>query len=165
MFIKRFFVVLCIVSFTFFVCIIFKEKIFKSKENINYEDILFEIYIPRINLRNYVYNIDSNKNNVDKNISILPNSNLNNNLYFIASHSGGGKGSYFDNLIFLDKGDIIWLNNYTFVIEDIFYIEKNGYFDAFYTSNMLYLITCSLDNKGKQLVIKSKLFYIDKANK
>ena len=122
-------------------------------------------YIPRINLRKYVYTIDSNKNNVDKNINILSTSDLNNNLYFIASHSGGGKASYFDTLIFLDKGDIIWLNNYTFVIEDIFYIEKSGYFNTNYTSNTLFLITCSIDIKGKQLVIKSKLFYIENDNK
>lgn len=131
----------------------------------NDDDILLELDIPRINLMRKVYNINSSLNNVDKNVEILKNSNLDKNLYFLASHSGGGNASYFDALVYLEIGDFIWINKerekYAFVIEEVFYIQKNGYFEVSYNKegNNLFLITCSLKYKNKQLVIKSRLIY------
>ena len=134
-------------------------------DDVTDDEVLLEIYIPRINLRKFVYNIDSSKNFVDYNVELLRESNLNKNLYFLASHSGGGSGSFFDNLVFLKKGDNIWINidnnSLEYIVDDIFYIDKTGYFNVKYGSsgNRLFLITCSLEYVTKQLVVEAKLVY------
>ncbi|MBQ8681891.1 MAG: sortase [Bacilli bacterium] len=139
-----------------------KDDIIKSLD-INNDNIWFEIYIPRINLRKFVYTMDSDLNNVDYNVEILDSSNLERKVIFLASHSGGGKASYFDNLVYLEKGDIIRLKGidfrYVFVVEEEFYIQKNGYFDNFFENeeNVLYMITCSLKYIDKQLIVKARL--------
>lgn len=127
------------------------------------EDILFYIYIPKINLKRPVYNIGSNLNNVDYNVQILDGSDISNNLLFLAAHSGGGVASYFDRLVELEIGDIILIdskdNQRHFVVEELFYIPKSGYLE--YSSsdvcNILYLITCSLEYSNRQLVVKANL--------
>ena len=129
------------------------------------DEVLLEIYIPRINLRKFVYNIDSSKNFVDYNVELLRESKLDKNLYFFASHSGGGSGSFFDNLVYLENGDNIWINidgnSLEYIVDNIFYIDKTGYFDVKYGSsgNKLFLITCSLEYIAKQLVVEAKLVY------
>lgn len=125
------------------------------------DEVLFIICIPRINLEEKVYNIDSSKNNVDYNIEILEGSDINNNFLFLAAHSGDGKANYFNRLNELEVGDIIWIFDGNlkkfFVVDDIFYIYKNGYFEysSFVNNNILYLITCNVDNSFEQLVIKA----------
>lgn len=129
------------------------------------DEVLLEIHIPRINLRKFVYNIDSSKNFVDYNVELLRESKLDKNLYFFASHSGGGSGSFFDNLVYLENGDNIWINidgnSLEYIVDNIFYIDKTGYFDVKYGSsgNRLFLITCSLEYITKQLVVEAKLVY------
>ena len=152
-----------IVSVLFLFTLICRNKLF-DLININYKDnSLFVLYIPRINLQQFVYTIDSSLNDVDYNVEILENSDLDNNLFFLASHSGGGRASYFDNLVYLEKGDIIWISGrikkYVFVVEKSFYIQKNGNFEASYNSegNTLFLVTCSLKYVDKQLIIRAKL--------
>lgn len=131
----------------------------------NRDEVLFELVIPSINLRKKVYTIGSSLNDVDKNVEILDNSNINMKLFYLASHSGGGVASYFDKLVYLEIGDIVWLYGNDlelgFVVKDIFYISKNGYFEASYGSdgNVLFLITCSLEYVGKQLIVKADLVY------
>ena len=129
------------------------------------EEPVFKLIIPSINLKHNVYNMNSILNDVDRNVSILESSNIKENLFYIASHSGGGDASYFDNIAYLEKGDIIYLNNkkqnLCFVIEEKFYIQKRGSFEAFYSGagNTLFLITCSLKFIDKQIIIKAKLVY------
>lgn len=158
-----------IVSIIFSFGWLYRNKLFKLKEifSDSYrddEEFLLEIYIPRIKLREVVYNIDSSLNKVDYHVEILNNSNLENNLFFLAAHSGSGRASYFDNLVFLEKGDIVWLSSdidYAFVVVDKFYIQKDGYFEANYDSkgDTLFLITCSLRYVDKQLIVRAKLIY------
>lgn len=161
MFIRKFLKVSCIVSIVFILLFLYKNGCRSIKE-----EFLLELYIPRIGLEKKVYTIDSKLNNVDMNVEILKSSNINKNLYFLASHSGGGKASYFDNLIFLEKGDIIWIisdgKRCCFVVQELFYIEKNGFFVTNYgdDGNTLFLITCSLNYVNKQLVVKSTLIYM-----
>lgn len=127
------------------------------------DDSLFTIYIPRINLENVVYNINSSKNNIDYNIQILNGSNIDDNFLFLAAHSGRGKASYFNRLIELNKGDIIYINKGSyrlcFVVVELFYIDKDGYFEYSSLSlrNELYLITCSLEYLNKQFVVRAIL--------
>lgn len=128
-------------------------------------DVFFELYIPKINLKRNVYIIDSVKNNVDVNVELLDDSDDNLNLYFLASHSGGGRASYFNELVKLNKGDFVWIykdsSSLSYVIDDIFYIDKNGYFNVDYGSsgNRIFLITCSLNSSSKQMVVTAKLVY------
>lgn len=125
------------------------------------DNILFTLYIPRINLEKDVYTIGSSENNVDYNIEILEGSDISKNLLFLASHSGFGNASYFNELVQLEMGDIIWIDKGNekiyFMVKDIFYIPKKGYFECFFLENRLYLITCSLDYLDKQLVVESVL--------
>ena len=161
MFIRKFLIVNCIISIILIIGWRCYEDMFKC--NVINDEVLFEIYIPRINLRKLVYTMDSSLNNVDYNVEILKQSNLDNNLFFLASHSGGGDASYFDSLIYLEKGDFIFISlkdkRLSFIVEEMFYIQKNGYFEVNYVSegNSLFLITCSLKYIDKQLIVKSKM--------
>ena len=129
------------------------------------KEVLFEIDIPRIKLSRNVYNIGSDLNNVDYNIELLDSSNIDNDLYFIASHSGSSRASYFDDLVYLEIGDLIGLKNdnnvIIFVVRDMFYIDKNGSFDVSYNINggELFLITCSLEYINRQLIVRGELIY------
>ena len=159
-----------IVSVVLIVILFYSNGLFLIKETLieiknNESDVLFNLYIPRIKLQERVYTIDSSLNDVDYHVEILEGSDLGNNLFFLASHSGSGRASYFDNLVYLEKGDIIWINSanekFVFAVEDIFYIQKNGYFDACYNDkgDTLFLITCSLEYVDKQVVVRAKLIY------
>lgn len=139
----------------------FKEIVKGLDTNVRVDDeYLFKLYIPKINLLKWVYDIESKLNDVDINVELLNSSIKDDNLYFLASHSGGGQASYFDNLIYLEVGDVILINgkvgNLSYVVDKIFYIEKNGYFEVSDTKDRLYLITCSLSNKREQLVVRAK---------
>ena len=73
----------------------------------NDEDIFLEINIPRIRLEANVYNINSVFNDVDYNVEILSESNVDENSFFLAGHSGNGAANYFNDLFLLEVGDII----------------------------------------------------------
>ena len=143
---------------------LFKGEIFKvfGINNEVIENELLELQIPRIKLYRDVYNMDSALNNVDYNVEILEGSNIGDNLYFLAAHSGSGDSSYFENLVYLDKGDLVYLKyldfSYVFVVDDMFYIKKSGYLNvrskSFY--NTLFLITCSLEYVDRQLVVRCR---------
>lgn len=164
MYIRKFLIVSYIVSVIIGICFLYYDDLLEVIE-IKEENRLLEIYIPRIKLKRNVYNIDSSLNNVDSNIEILDNSNLDKDLYFLASHSGSSKSSYFDDLVYLEKGDFIRVGNkegmMVFVVWEMEYIDKNGYFDVSYSSkgNELFLITCSLKYVNRQLVVRAKLIY------
>lgn len=162
LFIKKYLLVSCILSVLFSLIWFFKDFVINNFDNC--EDVLFEIFIPRINLHEKVYNINSSLNNVDYNVEILKSSDFINDLYFLAGHSGGGRASLFDDLFKLEKGDLVFIyykgRKKVFVVEDLFYIKKDGYFEISYVEyGFLYLITCSLKYFDKQLIVKSKLIY------
>lgn len=127
------------------------------------EDILFVVHIPRIDLEKKVYTMDSSKNDVDYNVEILEGSDVDNNILFLAAHSGVGPASYFNRLVELEVGDIIWIDKgdkrECFVVETLFYIPKDGYLEYFLNENygVLYLITCSLEYLDVQLVVRTTL--------
>ena len=129
------------------------------------DEVLVELDISRIKLRRKVYNIDSKKNNVDYNVELLDSSDIKKDLYFIASHSGSSRASYFDDLVYLDIGDIVSLKNndsiIIFVVRDMYYIDKSGYFNVSYNINggELFFITCSLEYINRQFVVRAELIY------
>lgn len=152
----------------------------KNKENIIQEDTLIEqkkhikykpkidehigrLIIDKINLNNKLYPINSYKNNIEQNVTILNYSeepNINNSIMFIAAHSGTGRLAYFKNLDKLQINDVIKLEykniNYTYQIKDIWEIKKNGTINVEKENNtQLVLTTCSPNKEGYQLIINS----------
>lgn len=133
----------------------------------NNEKELLIISIPKIKLIKKVYNINSKLNNININVEILSSSDLNNNIFFLAAHSGNNINNYFNNLTYLYKEDQIYLKIgnklYTYSVNNIYYINKTGYLEIPENiSNTLVLITCSTTHKNKQLIIESKLISIKK---
>ena len=132
-----------------------------NKEN---KELLGKISIEKINLLNKpIYNINSKKNNIEKNITILKESILskNNSIIFLAAHSGIGEYAYFKNLYKLKKSDKITLisksDQYQYKISRIYEQKKSGYIKVNKKyQNELILTTCS-ENEDKQLIIESYL--------
>ena len=113
------------------------------------------IIIQKIKVNNYLYDIKSSNNNVDKNVTILYK---NNHIMVLAAHSGNDKISYFKNLNQLKTNDkiIINLNNkkHEYIVENIWEEEKNGTIEFEEKQRkQLILTTCSPTNKKKQLII------------
>ncbi len=153
--------------------IISNDKTLKKTINDNYtniihnhynkdKNILLTIIIPKINLDKSVYTLNNPNNNIKKNIQILSSSNINNNTFILASHSGTNNNAYFNNLYKLRLKDKIYIKKdksmYTYIINKIYYINKTGYLELEKEiKNTLILITCSTKYKNKQLIIKSDL--------
>lgn len=116
--------------------------------------------IKKIKLKRGFYSIDSNKNNVDKNIMVIsssdmPDVNLGN--LILASHSGNSNISYFKNLDKLEIGDIASVyylkNKYDYKLVNYYEVDKTGVVQIIKNNdvNCLTLITCK-KNTNKQLV-------------
>ena len=125
------------------------------------EDVFMTLRIPKIHLNCNIYSFDSELNDVSKNVELLQESDVDKNMFFLAGHSGSGRFSYFNDLSLLEIGDVIKIsidnNDFTYVVDDIYFIDKKGYMDVTFSDNTLFLITCSLIYLDKQLVIRSKL--------
>ncbi len=124
------------------------------------KDVLGILEIPSIKFKKIIYNKDSLNNNVNKNIEILPSSDLpdkDKGNVIIAGHSGIGDKAYFNNLINLNINDIanIYYNNtkYTYKLDNIYEIEKTGMASIIKNKNLstLTLITCKI-NTNKQII-------------
>ena len=124
-------------------------------------DSFLVLEIPKISLRKDIYELGSELNNVDYNVELLKESNLSNNLFFLAGHSGNGRNCFFNDLVSLDIGDKIniYVNHQILVyeVDKIYFIDKTGVMDVEVKSNRLFLITCSLVYYNKQLVIEGNL--------
>ena len=123
--------------------------------------------IPKIKLKNGIYEKENINNNVNKNIELINPNKINNpqrETIIIAGHSGNSKISFFHNLDILTLNDSIYLyyNGIKFEYKVIQKYEeaKVGKLGVDNEKELLYLTTCSEKNKEKQLVIKTKLFNI-----
>ena len=140
-----------------------KDLIIKTilKQQLKEDDNIGNIKIDKINLENKLYDIDSNKNNVDLNVTILKESiepTNDNSIMFIAAHSGYGDKAYFRNLDKLDINDEIILEyknvKYKYIVIDKWEEKKDGDIEVNKTKEkQLILTTCSTKDKNKQLVI------------
>lgn len=129
----------------------------ETKNNESYMAIL---EIPSINLKKGIFSKDSKNNNVEKNVTILKESNLpdedNGNVILVA-HSGTGYKAFFNNLPKLNNGDIAYLyyNNsrFTYKLVNQYEVEKTGQVNIKRNNDKktLTLITCKIDS-NKQLV-------------
>ena len=120
------------------------------------------LVIPSIDFEMNLYGVDSELNNVDYNIEVLKESNYEDKLFNIAGHSGNGDNCYFNKIKDLELGEYIYIvindERLIYMVEDIYYIVKDGYMDIFDDEvNIIYLITCDVYNNNRQLVIKGVL--------
>lgn len=170
-FLKRLFVIGSILSILLaFVVVYFKYDVNVSISSIYYSFSSFFISrgnggdgkrilkIPQIDLVEEFYPIGSDFNDVDYHVQLLDSSLPSKRLYFFAAHSGYGGNCFFNDIIYLKQGDEIYVvdDNITnlYLVVDKYYIDKSGYLEIFDNfSDYVYLITCSLEYKGKQLVI------------
>lgn len=136
-------------------------------EEINYIAVL---EIPKINLKNGVFDTTNKDNNVDKNIyvvkeTILPNENVDSHI-ILASHSGNSYTSYFRYLNQLDINDEVFFYykgiKYIYKISDRYEVEKTGSVLLKQTNTSdITLITC-IKGTNKQVVYVAYL--IDSIN-
>ena len=149
-----------IVLFLFFLLLFNKSSeinqiVKKDKEKIG------ELIINKINLKQDLYKIESKKNNIEENVTIIKESNypdIANGILILAAHSGTGKIAYFeelDNLELKNYITIIYKNKkYIYQITKIWEQEKNGYIKIKKENKkQLILTTCSPKKKNTQLII------------
>lgn len=141
------------------------QKNITKVSNEEKEEYLGVIKIPKINLIQGFYNINSKNNNVNKNITILKESTMpsrNGSIIYLTAHSGYGYLAYFKDLNKLTLNDLVTLDinssNYKYIVSDIYEVDKTGTIMVNHNihENYLVLSTCS-NNKDKQLVVVSKL--------
>lgn len=127
---------------------------------INKEEYLGILEIKKIKLRKGFYKLNSNLNNVDKNIMIVSSSNMpdvNKGNLILASHSGNSSVSYFRYLDKLDMEDIASIyylgKKYDYKLVNYYDVNKNGSVQIIKNNdiNTLTLITCK-KNTDKQTV-------------
>lgn len=114
-----------------------KNPIDKIKVNIRNQennDQIGSIIINKLNINKPLYKINSNKNNIEENITILKESippKEDNSILIIAAHSGTGPIAFFNELNKLEINDeiIIKYDNkeYKYFVKDIWEEKKNGY--------------------------------------
>lgn len=130
---------------------IYQFQVKETKEKIG------KITIPKIDLEEYLYEIDSEENTIEKNITILKESSFP-SILFLAAHSGEGKIAYFEQLDQLEINDeinlIMYQEKYTYIVKDIWEEKKTGYIHLNKEiENQLVLTTCSPQKKNYQLII------------
>ena len=118
------------------------------------------IYIPKISLRRNLYDLNSKKNDVDKNIQIIKGSSMpdvsKGNL-ILAGHNGNTAAGHFRYLYKLSLGDLVTINykgvDYNYKIAKIYDVFKTGNVAIYRDKDKkaVTLITC-LGN-DKQLVV------------
>ena len=142
-----------------------EDELKVSKIDKEEEVYLAILEIPKIKLVEGFYNIDSNKNNVNRHVTLLKESIMPGNggsIIYLAAHSGSGYIAYFKDLDKLSIGDIAIIKyqnkTYSYSINDIYETIKNGTITVNHNihENYLVLTTCS-KNKNQQLVITGKL--------
>ena len=139
------------------------KPIVKKINNEN-EEYLGILKIPKINLRQGFYNINSKNNNVSKSVTILNESTmLNNNgsIIYLTAHSGSGYLAFFKDLNKLVINDMIYLdidgNHYKYIVNEIYELKRNGKIMVNHNIHENYLVLSTCSNKDKQLVVISKL--------
>ena len=151
-----------------FITIIYNNNHGENTYDTNYDINHNYIYIPKISLVNEIYDYDNDKNNVDKNVYMVTKYNFNNphGSLVLAAHSGNGYANFFNRLDELIKDDEIIIESddylYTYLVTNIYTINKNGNFKFYNKDKYIYLITCLKNHKKKQLVVKGFLKKITK---
>lgn len=144
-----------------------------SNVTLTKSDLLAHVTIPKINVDEDIYQMNSSANNVNKHVTILKESILpmenKDSIIFLAAHSGTGHLAYFKNLNKLQLGDIVVFtyNNiiYTYKVSNAFLEEKDGDIEINKSSNnQLVLTTCSPNSDSKQLIVDTILINEKRVN-
>ena len=125
------------------------------------EQPIGKIKIPKLNIKKVLYDINSKKNNIEENITILNGSiypDQENSILYIAAHSGTGDIAFFkdlDQLKIKDEVIIEYKNEeYTYVVQNIYEQEKDGYISGRRENKkQLVLTTCCPKKENCQLII------------
>lgn len=148
----------------------YNEEVGYINNNKNKEEYLGILEIKKIKLRKGFYKLNSNLNNVDKNIMIVSSSDMpdvNKGNLILASHSGNSSVSYFRYLDKLDMEDIASIyylgKKYDYKLINYYDVDKNGSVQIIKNNdiNTLTLITCK-KNTDKQTVF---IFELNKEGK
>lgn len=137
-----------------------------TKEETYVDNYIAVLEVPKIDLKRGLVDPDSYRNNVFYNVQIIKHSSmpdkLNSNL-ILASHSGSGYNAFFKNIYKLKQGDFsyVYYNGYKYIyqVDKIYDEDKDGSIQIKreHDKNTLTFITCSYENKSKQIVIISYL--------
>lgn len=138
----------------------YNEEVGYINNNKNKEEYIGILEIKKIKLKKGFYKLNSNLNNVEKNIMIVSSSNMpdvNKGNLILASHSGNSSVSYFRYLDKLDMKDIASIyylgKKYDYKLVNYYDVNKNGSVQIIRNNdiNTLTLITCK-KNTDKQTV-------------
>jgi len=154
--------------FNYIIYLLIPISLMNSHTNMSNKKINYKLYIPKINIERNIYDFNNINNDVNKNVYLATKYNFStlNGSIVLAAHSGNSLVSYFDNLNKLDIMDEVIIedldNIYTYIIDDTFFINKNGTFNYNDKDRYIYLITCVKNNHKQQLVYGGKLKKITK---
>ena len=132
----------------------------KSEEKVSIPNYIAVLEIPKIGLRKGLFDKNSSNNNVDKNIQILKESNMPDEIngnFILAGHSGDGRIAYFKNLNKLEIGDIAYVyyngGRYCYKLVNFYEIDKTGKANIIRNLNKttMTLVTCK-HNTEKQII-------------
>lgn len=143
-----------------------KENVETPSSDNKEEEFLLILEIPKIGLKRGVYPLGSDQNTIEKNVAILKESSLpqevNGNVV-LAAHNGTARISYFNQFHRLELNDIVYIYHegikYTYHIDEIYDVKKDGSVEISrdLNQNTLTLITCKKDTNDRQLVVVSYL--------
>ncbi len=128
-----------------------------KKEPIVIEQPIMVLEIPKIKFKGNIYQVNSNLNNIDKNIIIMKDSDMpdeDNSILIIGGHSGYGRYAYFNKLKELKENDKIALTyknkKYNYKIINYYLDSKDGSINIsnFKDKNIIILYTCYTDKKN-----------------
>lgn len=132
-----------------------------DEESLKSDKYIGTLEINKINLKRGFVGLQSNLNNVEKNITIITGSsfpNVNKGNFILAAHSGPTWYSFFNNLYKLSKGDMasVYYKNvkYNYKLVNSYKVEKNGKVAIKRNKDKttLTLITCTNGSKHQQTV-------------
>lgn len=138
--------------------VIHKDSISNNNDN---RDRIGYLIIEKIKLKQPLYSLKSNYNNVDYNIEIHKSSDFPNVIggnLILEGHSGNSYNSFFRNLYLLKEKDevVIEYNGYlyTYIVDNIYEIDKNGtaIIKRDYNKSTVTLITCTKNKLDKQTI-------------
>lgn len=134
------------------------------EERSNDDSYVGVLSIPKINFKKGFYEINNEKNNVNKNIEVLSISKMPNEkgtTLVIAAHSGDSYLGYFKDLYKLELQDEVYVYyqnvKYKYIINNIYELEKEGKINFVKNVNETYLVLTTCASYGKQLVVTAKL--------
>ena len=129
------------------------------------EEYLGILEIDKINLKEGFYNKNSKNNNINKSVTILPDSIMpdeGNSIIYLAAHSGNSPVAFFKNLSLLNLEDKISLlykgKLYQYIITDIYEVDKTGKIEVNRNIHDNYLVLTTCGRNNTQIVIVSKLY-------